>query len=188
MGMKKKISTKQITSLGLLGAVAFLMMSAFSIPLIPGAQFLRFEPSEIPVLVASATFGPIAGVMTNLIKDILYFMFRAKGIFGPLSDFLITSVFAFVVGWIYRKKPDSKGLIFACIVGTIARTIVMIPVNCVILPLQFGYGVDQVLQMMPYALIPFNLAKAVINSFGTVMLYHPLIKRIPKFSYSGNIV
>jgi ECF transporter S component (folate family) len=186
--MKQKITTKQITILGLLGAVAFLMMSTFSVPLIPGAQFLRFEPSEIPVLVASVTFGPVAGVMTNLIKDILYFMFRAKGIFGPLSDFLITSVFAFVVGWVYQKKPGSKGLILACIVGIIARTIAMIPVNCVILPLQFGYGADKVLQMMPYALLPFNLIKAVINSFGTVVLYQLLLKRVPKLLHSGNMV
>ena len=104
--MKQKVNTKRITYVGLLGALAFLLMSIFSVPLIPGAQFLRFEPSEIPALVASVTFGPVAGVMTNLIKDILYFMFRAKGIFGPLSDCLITSVFVFVVGWIYQKKPD----------------------------------------------------------------------------------
>ena len=96
------------------------------------------------------TFGPVAGVMTNLIKDILYFMFRAKGIFGPLSDCLITSVFVFVVGWIYQKKPDCKGLIIACIIGSIARTIAMVPVNCHPAP-SIWLRTEKVVQMMPYA-------------------------------------
>ena len=182
--MEQRVNTKRISYVGLLRALAFLLMSIFSVPLIPGAQFLRFEPSEIPALVASVTFGPVAGVMTNLIKDILYFMFRAKGIFGPLSDCLITSVFVFVVGWIYQKKPDCKGLIIACIIGSIARTIAMVPVNCVILPLQFGYGTEKVLQMMPYALIPFNLIKAAINSFGTVVIYQVVLKRVPNLLHA----
>ena len=37
--MKQKVNTKRITYVGLLGALAFLLMSIFSVPLIPGAQF-----------------------------------------------------------------------------------------------------------------------------------------------------
>jgi len=171
------MKTRRIVYIGLLGAMSFILMATFSIPIIPQATFLRFEPSEIPAIFATAVLGPVAGVAVCAVKNVLYFMFRAKSLFGPASDFMASSCLVFVIGIIYQKFPSTGGFLMACSLGTIARVLMMIPINLVILWLQFGMNSTQVMAMMWPAIIPFNLAKSVINSLGAFVLLEAVLRR-----------
>jgi len=171
------MKTRRIVYIGLLGAMSFILMASFSIPIIPQATFLRFEPSEIPAIFAAAILGPIDGVAVCALKNILYFMFRAKSLFGPASDFMASSCLVFVIGAVYRKFPYKGGLVLACSLGTVARILMMIPINILVLRLQFGMNLSQVMAMMGPAIIPFNLAKSIINSFGAFVLVEVIQRR-----------
>ncbi|MDD4569218.1 MAG: ECF transporter S component [Tepidanaerobacteraceae bacterium] len=171
------MKNRKIVYIGLLGAMSFVLMSTFSIPILPQATFLRFEPSEIPAIFAAAVMGPASGVAVCLIKDLLYLMFRAKSIFGPASDFMASSCLVFVIGMVYQRFSTTGGFLMACSLGTLTRVLMMIPINLVILWLQFGMNASQVMAMMWPAIIPFNLVKSAINSLGAFVLLEALLRR-----------
>ena len=179
------MSTKRIVYISVFAAMAFILMSTFSIPILPNAPYLRFEPSEIPLLVVACMIDPWAGLFTNLIKDLLYYFFRAKSIFGPTADFLITSSFVVITGIVYRRNRSNIGLIGALIIGIIGRLLVMVPVNIIILGLQFGMSPSKVLSMMIPIIIPFNLIKGGINAIGAFLIVQALLKRLNYISVDG---
>lgn len=171
------MSIKKIIYIGLFAAIAFILMITFSIPILPNAPYLRFEPSEIPILLSVCLFGPWAGLLANLVKDLLYFLFRAKSIFGPTADFIATSSFVMIFGILFTKFRNNTGFILSLAAGIIGRILVMVPVNIVVLRLQFGMSPAQVMDMMVPVIIPFNLIKGGINAVGVYFVFKALVKR-----------
>jgi len=133
------MQVKKIVYIGVFSAMAFILMSTISIPIIPYATYLRYDPSGVISVFVAVLFGPWAGVGVCFLKDLLYFFFRAKSIFGPTSDFFASGVFTFIIGAVYSKYRNKKSLIIAGLLATIGRILIMIPINIVILWLQFGF-------------------------------------------------
>ena len=158
-------------------ALAFILMTTISIPIIPYAPYLRYEPSEVASIFIAVLFGPWAGVVVCFLKDLLYFFFRAKSIFGPTADFFASGVFTFIIGAVYCKHRNKKSLIIAGILATIGRILIMIPINIVILWLQFGFTTSKALNMMLPIIIPFNSLKSIINFIAFYLIFSILIKR-----------
>lgn len=173
------MKTREIVIIGLLGALAFLLMATFSIPILPHAQYLRFEPGEVPGLLAVYLLGPVAGVLVNGIKGTIYFLFRATSIFGPISDFLASGSFAIILGWIYRSCKGKGAFVYALLFANIGRVLIMIPVNIIILGLQFGMDKGKVMSLMLPAIIPFNIIKSTLNSIFAHIIIKVLIRRRP---------
>ena len=64
---KKRISTKVIAQIGVLGAIAMVLM-LFDIPLPFAPTFYKIDFSEVPVLIGAFTMGPVAGALIELVK------------------------------------------------------------------------------------------------------------------------
>ena len=67
---KKRISTKVIAQIGVLGAIAMVLM-LFDIPLPFAPTFYKIDFSEVPVLVGAFTMGPVAGALIELVRIFL---------------------------------------------------------------------------------------------------------------------
>ena len=178
--------TRKVVYLGVLGAMAFILMGTFSIPIVPGAPYLRFEPGEIPGIIAACMMGPWAGVLVNAIKDILYFFLRAVSIFGPMGDFIASASFAFLVGLVYQKFKTPGGFLAGSIIATVGRVVIMIPGNLIILGMQFGMTPMEVMDIMLPAIIPFNLIKSIINAIGAFVIIKLLLERVPSLIQTPN--
>ena len=63
---KKKMTTKMITQIGMLGAIATVLM-LFEIPLPFAPSFYEIDFSEVPVLIGCFSMGPLAGAMIELV-------------------------------------------------------------------------------------------------------------------------
>ena len=72
---KKRISTKVIAQIGVLGAIAMVLM-LFDIPLPFAPTFYKIDFSEVPVLVGAFTMGPVAGALIELVKILLNLLIR----------------------------------------------------------------------------------------------------------------
>ena len=70
MNKKKIIGTKEITTIGMLGAIATILM-LFEIPLPFAPPFYEIDFSEVPVLIGAFAMGPVAGVLIELVKVLL---------------------------------------------------------------------------------------------------------------------
>ena len=87
---KKRISTKVIAQIGVLGAIAMVLM-LFDIPLPFAPTFYKIDFSEVPVLVGAFTMGPVAGALIELVKILLNLLIRGTSTagVGDLGNFLI---------------------------------------------------------------------------------------------------
>ena len=72
---KKRISTKVIAQIGVLGAIAMVLM-LFDIPLPFAPTFYKIDFSEVPVLIGAFTMGPVAGALIELVKILLNLLIR----------------------------------------------------------------------------------------------------------------
>ena len=87
---KKRISTKVIAQIGVLGAIAMVLM-LFDIPLPFAPTFYKIDFSEVPVLIGAFTMGPVAGALIELVKILLNLLIRGTSTagVGDLGNFLI---------------------------------------------------------------------------------------------------
>jgi riboflavin transporter FmnP len=158
--------TVQVQGLvGTLAAAAFILMATVQIPVLPAAPYLRYDPSDVVTLLVAFVIGPVPAVAVVLLKDLLYLIFRARSVFGPTSNFIAVATFVGVAGWVYRRRPDPswRWLVASCVAGALARILIMVPVNFVILHLQFGMPPSRVAALVWPVIVPFNTLASAIN-------------------------
>lgn len=163
---------RSVALIGMFAAASFLLMAAIQIPILPAASYLRYDPSDVIGLITAFTLGPASAILVVALKDLLYLFFRAKSIFGPLANLIAVGTFVGVAGWIYQKRQQETlgWLLGACGAGALARVLVMIPANLVILHLQLGLSASKVVQLLWPVIIPFNSAASVLNAVLSVVL------------------
>lgn len=109
---KKRISTKVIAQIGVLGAIAMVLM-LFDIPLPFAPTFYKIDFSEVPVLIGAFTMGPVAGALIELVKILLNLLIRGTSTagVGDLGNFLIGCAMCIPASLIYQKLHSRKGAI-----------------------------------------------------------------------------
>jgi riboflavin transporter FmnP len=165
--------------IGVLAAAAFILMVTVQVPVLPAAPYLRYNPSDVVALLLASVAGPLPGVAVVVLKDILYLFFRARSIFGPLGDLIAVATFVGFAGWVYTRRPQPSGgwFLAACGVGALARVLVMIPANFLLLNLQFGMPPAKVAALVWPVIIPFNALASVINAALSAVLLLAIKRR-----------
>ena len=198
-GRKEKINGRTIAQIGMLGAVALVLM-LFEIPLPFAPSFYKIDFSEVPVLIGSFAMGPVAGVLIELVKILLKLLTigsTTAGV-GDVANFLIGISFCLPAAFIYRKMHSKKGAIIGMAAGTIFMTLVGCFLNAyVLLPTYakaFQMPIDALVAMgtavnghitslftfVAFAVAPFNLLKGVLVSLVVALIYKkisPILKQ-----------
>ena len=198
MNTKKKMTTKMITQIGMLGAIAAVLM-LFEIPLPFAPSFYEIDFSEVPVLIGSFSMGPIAGVLTELVKIIVKLALKGTktvGI-GDVANFVVGCSFCVPAGIIYKKNRTKKGALIGMAAGTLFMTILGCFINAYILlptyatalhmPMdaliemgtKVNASIDSLLTFVMFAVAPFNILKGVLTSIIVLCIYKkisPILK------------
>ena len=198
MNNKKKLNTKMIAQIGMLGAIAVVLM-LFEIPLPFAPSFYEIDFSEVPVLIGCFTMGPMAGVLIELIKIILNLCINGSvtaGV-GELANFVIGCALVLPAAFIYKRKKTKKAAIIGLVTGTLFMTISGCFINAyVMLPTYakaFGMPIEALVEMgsavnasitdlftfVMFAVVPFNLLKGVLVSIIVLLIYKkisPILK------------
>lgn len=167
--------TRKLTTLAMLAALSVVLVAIIHIPIFPAAPFLQYDPADIPILIATFSFGPLAGLMVTAVVSVIQaFLVSGDGVYGMLMHFLATGAYVLVAGFIYRrKKTRTTGAVsLAC--GAATMVIVMIGLNLLITPFFTGGSVEDVKELLVPVIIPFNLIKAGINGLVTFLVYKPI--------------
>lgn len=197
--MKTKLRAREITIIGMLGAIAVVLM-LFEIPLPFAPSFYEIDFSEVPVLVGCFALGPVAGVLIELVKIILNFLINgtATAGVGELANFVIGCSFCVPAGLIYRRKKTKK----AAVTGMVSGTLIMAFLGCFInayimlpayasafkLPIdtlvamgsEVNAGITNLFTFVIFAVLPFNLLKGVLVSIIVLLIYKkisPILKK-----------
>ena len=65
---------KRLITISMLSAIAFVLtFIKFPIPFLP--PYLTLDFSDVPSLLATFTFGPVAGIVVALVKNLLNYLF-----------------------------------------------------------------------------------------------------------------
>ena len=183
---KASSNVRKMTLIGIFAAISTVLMF-FELPLPFMPPFLKFDPSGVPILLSSMLFGPSAAISVTLIKDLIHVLSTTTGGVGELADFLILSTFSIVVGVIYHKRSDRKGVLLATIAGTVTCAVVgglanyylLIPFFSKIMPLdaiftacaEINPAIDGLSAYILFGAVPFNLIKGLLLTVFTFLLY-----------------
>ncbi|NLP18039.1 MAG: ECF transporter S component [Firmicutes bacterium] len=171
-----KDEVKKLSRLAVLSALSIVLMFMVRFPLIPAAPFLEYEPGDVPALIAAFLFGPGGGLFVTLIVSIVQALTvsAASGWIGAIMHFVATGTMVVVAGIIYKRFHNFNGAIMALIIGSLCMTTVMIPLNLFFTTKFMNVPVEAVRSMIFPIIVPFNLLKAALNSFLTVLVYKPV--------------
>lgn len=183
--MKNK-NLKQITVTAVFSAIAFLLTFFFKFKV----SFLTFDFKDAIIAIVSLTFGSVYGVTSAGVVAFLEFLSVSDtGFYGLIMNFISSASFALIFGSIYKYKRTFGGAIIAAVMSAVGVTAIMMIANYFITPYYMGVSRGDVVALIPTLLLPFNLAKTVINAASTLILYKPVtnaLKRIGVLQKSEN--
>ncbi len=187
------LSTRKITLIGVFSAIAFiLMLLEFPVPFAPA--FYELDFSEIPVLVGTFAFGPVAGVMIEFCKILLKLVFKgtSTAFVGDLANFIIGCSFILPASILYVNKKTKKTAVIGSVTGTVCMTVFGTAFNAVYLLPKFAqlYGmpldaivgmgtainpaINSVVTLVIFAVAPLNILKGGSVSVVTMLVYKKL--------------
>lgn len=181
--MKKQEKTLKVTTMAMLTAVSIVLIAAIRFPIFPSANFLEYDPADIPVLICAMVLGPIPGIIVLFASCLIQALTvsSGSGIIGFFMHFIASAVLILLTSLIYRTKKNSLTLIIGLIAGSVAMVIVMIPLNLVFTGIFMNVGVDVVKGMLIPTIIPFNLIKAGVNSAITYAIFKPVSRSLESY-------
>ncbi|MEG0292002.1 MAG: ECF transporter S component [Anaerovoracaceae bacterium] len=171
-------NTVRLAKMGMLVAISIVLVSIIHFPIFPAVPFLEYDPADIPILIGTFAFGPVAGLLLTVVTCVIQgvTVSAASGLYGILMHIIATGTFVIVAGTIYSRNKSKKAGVIALVCGTLAMAAIMVPSNLFITPYFMGAPREAIIQLLPF-IIAFNLVKAGINSLVTLVLY----KKISRF-------
>ena len=198
MNTKRKMTTKMITQIGMLGAIAVVLM-LFDIPLPFAPSFYKIDFSEVPILVGCFAMGPAAGALIELVKIVLNLVINGTdtAFVGEIANLIIGCALCVPAGIIYKRKKSKKGALIGMGVGILCMTVLGCFINAYILlptyAAAFNMPIDSLVAMgtavnaniqslftfVIFAVAPFNLLKGALVSLIVLCIYKkisPILK------------
>lgn len=190
---KKVLTTKNLTMIAMFSAISAVLM-VFEIQLPFSPSFVKFDFSDLPVMLGGFLIGPFAGGIIVFMKILLHFLLNGTTSFfvGDLSNLLLTLSFVLPASFIYQQKKTKKTAIQGLLVSIICTSLLSIIFNLfLIFPLYLKVLnlkmvdlinmihvvnplVKDVFTMIVFSLLPFNLFKYSIVSMITMLSYKKL--------------
>lgn len=168
-------TTRALVTISLLSALSYVLMLLESPPYL---GFLRLELSDVPAIIGAFQFGPLAGLVIELIKNLVKAITSTKtsGV-GELANFIVRAAYVVPATILYRSMKGKLKYLVSFGVATICMAIAGFLVNYFItVPLYAALygGMDNVIavaQAIPgikdkftlilYGITPFNIFMGV---------------------------
>lgn len=189
----KLFTTQNIMRMGLLSAVAVILMQFdLALPML-FPPFLKIDLGDVPAIIGILMVHPLAGVVIPLLKnllDVLIFQTTTGGV-GEFSNFIISVAYLIPLMIIVRKNKGLKailiglglGIVMTTIVGSVSNYYVVLPVYSNFMP------IDQIIQMgakivpaindlksfVIYIIAPFNIFKSTIVSIASIIVVKAIL-------------
>lgn len=197
MNDKKVFTTHALVLCAMLSVIAaILMMFEVATGFFP--FFLKVEVSDIPAAIGTLAYGPLAGVLIELLKNILKIIIRGTGTggVGELANFVVGAAYMIGLGLVCMKNKSIKRVIVGFIVATITMTLVGAIMNYyIMLPFYSKFmPMDSIIELSSeaikvikdkftlvlYGITPFNILKGIMISVLSYGLFN-VLKRAIKF-------
>ena len=173
-----------------------IILQIFDFPVPFAPPFYKLDFSEVPVLICAFAMGPVAGVASELLKNVLKILFRGTttAFVGDYANFVIGCSFIIPAAILYFKHKTKKTAIIGCVAGTIIIAIFGSLFNAFYLLPAFsklyGMPLESILEMghaifsgfeefniltfVALCVAPLNLLKGALVSVIVMLIYKPI--------------
>lgn len=185
----KKHDTKKYIGIAIFSSLAFVVALVCNV-IPPISGFLSLDAKDAVIAIASFVYGPVSAILISFIAAFIELIsFSTTGWYGFVMNFASSAVFSLTASIIYKKLRNLNGALISFIAAVIATTAVMLVLNKFVTPIYlFDYikvmppdaARDYVSSLLPTVLLPFNFAKAMLNSALAMLLYKPAVTALRK--------
>lgn len=185
-------STQRLVTIPMLAAVAFILQYLeFPVPLMP--SFLKLDFSTLPALIGGLMYGPVAGIIVEVLKNALHMLFKNTDglLIGELANVVAGASFIVTAVAMQRVGQGKKGFLTGLALGTLLMTVVMALANAFFLLPAYAalyqtpldqllamFGADSVWSLILYGIVPFNIFKGAMLSLVAYPVYVKLASRL----------
>ena len=197
MKYAKKIN--YIAKIAILSALAFVLM-LFDMPLaFIAPPFYEMDFSDVIALIGGFALGPVAGVLIELLKNLLNILFTGSSTayVGELANFVTGCAFVLPAVLIYKHCKTRTSALIGLITGALSLAavgglmnyFVMVPLYAELyMPMETIIGmasaifpsIDALWKMILLCVVPFNLIKGALCGIITFLLYKKLAVLLKK--------
>lgn len=160
---------KQISVIGIFSALATVLM-LLEIP-IPQLVGFKYDGSEIATLIVGFMIGPWAGILAEIIKDLLYLAIRGTDIVGLFMNLAAGVIFVGTASLIYVAKKTKVRAIVSLIAASTFTTVGMALLNLIVYPPYLHVSYAFILQNYLWIIILFNIFKTTVDSLVVFVVY-----------------
>ena len=166
-----KISSRKITTMGLLMALSIILTRIASLRIaIGGVEGIRIGLGKLPIILGGIIFGPLSGGVIGAFSDIIGYIINPLGVYMPhftLTSALSGMIPAFVLS-LFRKEEEPKTLELG-----IAITLGHIMISLMLIP----YFLNSIFGIPWAILLPARIIAAPINILIYVYIIKIMLKR-----------
>ena len=110
MSENRNHNTVRLAKMGMLVAIAIVLVYFIHFPIFPAVAFLEYDPADIPILMGTFAFGPVAGILLTVVTAVIQgvTVSAASGLYGIIMHIISTSTLVIVAGVIYQKHKTRK--------------------------------------------------------------------------------
>ncbi|MBD5584981.1 MAG: ECF transporter S component [Clostridia bacterium] len=180
--LKNYFTATRIAYIAIFTALSFVLRF-LQFSFLPAVPYLQLDFSDTFVLVCAYALGPVAGMITGVLKEVIYgICFTSTSFVGELANILIMLPMVLIPSILYKKHKGIKSVLIGLTIGGIVRVIWCFPVNWLLnFPAFLGFnwelGMAMFIKVWYWAEL-FNLIKTVALAVTTLLLYKPLSKLI----------
>ncbi len=172
----KRISTRKLTRLSFLIALAIIMTRLLSLRIaIGGVEGIRIGLGSLPIIFAGVVFGPMAGGVVGAVSDMLGYWVNPIGAYMPhftFTAFLTGFIPGFIIFYLARGKVNYLTMIISIGIGQIISSIILVPIF-----LQMLFGIP-----FEATLIPRIIGQAI-----NIPVYAYLIKLLLNYDLISSV-
>jgi len=166
-----KISSRKITTMGLLMALSIILTRIASLRIaIGGVEGIRIGLGKLPIILGGIIFGPLSGGVIGAFSDIIGYIINPLGVYMPhftLTSALSGMIPAFILSLLKRKaEPKTLELGIAITLGHIMISLMLIP-----------YFLNSIFGIPWAILLPARMIAAPINILIYVYIIKIMLKR-----------
>lgn len=178
---KKLFTTANMVKMGILGALAIVLMRTLEIPLPIFPSFLKIDFGDVPAVIATLVIHPLAGIIVVIIKNLLALFNSSTGGVGEIANVVVGIAYIAPIAFMTRKNTGIKNIIIGSVIsvilmmgaGMLTNALITMPLYgeeaCIGMGAAINPNIVDKWTFLLYVIAPFNLIKGVVVSIVSVI-------------------
>jgi riboflavin transporter FmnP len=171
--------TKQLTTIAMMSAMSCILMFIPGIPLMPAAPFLKYDFTDVVIVIGGFMFGPGAAFLIAVVTGFVNMVtVSSSGPWGMAMYVTSSAAFAVTAATVYKFKRTLPGAVVGLAAGIIVVVPVMLLWNYLFVPFYTTMPRERVVPMLVPVFLPFNAIKYSLSAGLVLLVYKPIVNAL----------